>query len=130
MVGFKGPERFVGEEALSQYARNTANTVTALPALLGATEPPPGASFSMAGGAVTVDYALGEDARTVIAASIASRYVDQHGATGDETTGAPECIMNQCAAYNYGVGETKAFTFELEALATARVSAPPQPTTE
>ena len=62
MVGFKGPERFVGEEALSQYARNTANTVTALPALLGATEPPPGASFSMAGGAVTVDYALGEDA--------------------------------------------------------------------
>ena len=62
VVGFKGPERFVGEEALSQYARNTANTVTALPALLGATEPPPGASFSMAGGAVTVDYALGEDA--------------------------------------------------------------------
>ena len=62
VVGFKGPERFVGEEALSQYARNTANTVTALPALLGATEAPAGSSFSMEGGAISVDYALGEDA--------------------------------------------------------------------
>ena len=35
-VGFKGPERFVGEEALTQYARNCANTVSALPGLLGA----------------------------------------------------------------------------------------------
>lgn len=60
-MGFKGPERFVGEEALSQYARNTANTVTALPALLGATVAPAGASFSMEGGAVSVDYALGAD---------------------------------------------------------------------
>ena len=57
-MGFKGPELFVGEEALSQYARNTANTVTALPALLSATEAPAGASFSMESGAVSAQKTL------------------------------------------------------------------------
>lgn len=45
-------------------------------------------------------YALGEDARTVIAASIASKYVDQHGAAGDET----DVIADGLAALNYDAG--------------------------
>ena len=61
-VGFKGPERFVGEEALTQYARNCANTVSALPGLLGAESAPAGASFQMEEGQAVLDYALGDDA--------------------------------------------------------------------
>lgn len=64
-MGFKGPDRFVGEEALTQYGRNTANTITALPSLLDATEAPSGASYTMDGNGVSVDYALGEDAGPV-----------------------------------------------------------------